>query len=174
MADEGTSSTLVLIAAIIQTIFFFVLITFTAFFAVTLAVLPTIPPSYLPPGFPPLAESMNIILSYTLFMVVMTVVALVFSILWLRWRSTPSQHKVGLIVTGILGLIFAGFLPGLLVLIAGAIASSESTATPARVPASPRKEALKPAPGVKYCSACGNPVADPNAQFCGVCGASMT
>jgi hypothetical protein len=36
----------------------------------------------------------------------------------------------------------------------------------------------KPAPakteeGVKYCSACGNPVTNPNAEFCGVCGASL-
>ncbi|MFX1318504.1 MAG: hypothetical protein ACFE9D_10730 [Promethearchaeota archaeon] len=174
MADEGTSSTLVLIAAIIQIIFFFVLMAFTALITFLFAAVLSIPPSSLPPGSPSLADLMNVMLGGTLFMGIMTVVALIFSILWLMWRSTPSQHRAGLIVTGILGLLFAGFLPGLLVLIAGAIAPSESTTTLARTPASTKKEAPKPIPGVKYCPACGNPVADPDAQFCGVCGASLT
>lgn len=50
------------------------------------------------------------------------IVGLIFSILWLGWRKAPSANKTALIVTGILGLILAGFLPGLLVLIGGAIA----------------------------------------------------
>ncbi len=101
----------------------------------------------------------------------MTVFALIFSILWFMWRGSPSQHKAGLIITGILALLFSGFLPGLLTLIGGAIAPSESTsvATPTTTPkASPTKSKAE----VKYCAACGNPVS-PDAQFCGVCGASV-
>ena len=51
---------------------------------------------------------------------------LIFMILWFRWRGEPSAHKTGLIVTGILALFLAGFLPGLLVLIAGIIAPGEA------------------------------------------------
>jgi hypothetical protein len=50
------------------------------------------------------------------------IISLVFTILWLSWRHDPSANKTALIVTGILGLIFGGFLPGLFVLIGGAIA----------------------------------------------------
>ncbi len=37
----------------------------------------------------------------------------------LRWRNVPEEHKTGLIVIGILGLLFLGSIPGLLALIAG-------------------------------------------------------
>jgi hypothetical protein len=47
---------------------------------------------------------------------------LVFAILTLRWRHEPFRHKTGLIVVGVLGLVFGGALPGILALIAGAIA----------------------------------------------------
>jgi hypothetical protein len=47
---------------------------------------------------------------------------LIVAIYTLRWRHTPDLHKTGLIVIGILGLIFLGSLPGLLALIAGLIA----------------------------------------------------
>ena len=175
MADEGTSSTLVLVAAVLQLIFFFILAGITGIMASTLVVLPTIPPSYLPPEFPPLDQLMAMMVGVTALVAIMTVVAFIFTILWLSWRSTPSQHKVGLILTGILALILSGILPGILVLIAGAIAPSEPTTVPApaRAPEA-KKTPPKSTEGVKYCSACGTPVADPNAQFCGVCGASIT
>ena len=38
------------------------------------------------------------------------------------WRKDPSGKRTMLIITGILGLIFSGFLPGLLVLIGGFLA----------------------------------------------------
>ncbi len=63
----------------------------------------------------------------------------VFGILCLKWRSNPSDHKTGLIVVGILGIIFGGMsymfggsyalvaaavglFPGLMALLAGIIA----------------------------------------------------
>ena len=45
---------------------------------------------------------------------------LILALLWMRWRSDIAGHKTALMVTGILGLILGGGLPGLLVLI-GAI-----------------------------------------------------
>lgn len=50
------------------------------------------------------------------------IISLVFTILWLNWRHDPSAHKTALIITGILGLVLGGFLPGLFVIIGGAIA----------------------------------------------------
>lgn len=174
MADEGTSSTLVLIAAVLQLIFFFVLAAITALVAFVLTVLPTIPPSYLPPDFPPLTEAMNVMWGLTVQLIVMTVLALIFSILWFKWRNVPSKNKIGLIITGILALIITGIIPGILALVGGAIASKEPTAIPTSPPAPPSKT-LKPEAqvGVKYCRSCGNPISDPKAQFCGVCGASL-
>jgi len=46
---------------------------------------------------------------------------LIVAIYTLHWRHTPDLHKTGLIIIGILGLIFLGTLPGLLTLIAGLI-----------------------------------------------------
>lgn len=54
------------------------------------------------------------------------IISLIFAILWFGWRKDPGANKTALIITGILGLIFGGFIAGLLVLIAGAIAGEES------------------------------------------------
>ncbi|MFW9934960.1 MAG: hypothetical protein ACFFDU_05580 [Candidatus Thorarchaeota archaeon] len=54
------------------------------------------------------------------------IISLIFAILWFSWRHEPSLNKTSLIITGVLALIFGGFLPGLLVLIGGAIAGGES------------------------------------------------
>ncbi len=50
------------------------------------------------------------------------IISLIFTILWLNWRHDPSAHKVALIITGFIALILGGFLPGLFVVIGGAIA----------------------------------------------------
>lgn len=47
---------------------------------------------------------------------------LIFSILWLWWRRNPEAHVTGLIITGLLGAIFGGLIPGLLIIIGGATA----------------------------------------------------
>ncbi|MFX1565744.1 MAG: hypothetical protein ACFFCH_07125 [Promethearchaeota archaeon] len=57
----------------------------------------------------------------------MTIYYFIFAIIWLLWRSNPLAHRTGLIATGILGLRSAGFIPGLLVLIAGIIAPKKET-----------------------------------------------
>ncbi|MFX1300347.1 MAG: hypothetical protein ACFFAL_00045 [Promethearchaeota archaeon] len=51
------------------------------------------------------------------------IICLVFTVLWLFWRLYPSDHKIGLIITGFIALIVGGFLPGIFVIIGGAIAS---------------------------------------------------
>ncbi|MHA2405235.1 MAG: zinc ribbon domain-containing protein [Candidatus Hermodarchaeia archaeon] len=171
MADEGTSSTLVIIGAVLQLIFFFLLAAGTGIVAMALTFLPSIPPSALPPEFPPIDVLIGMMYGYVILLAVMTVFALIFSILWFMWRGSPSQHKAGLIITGILALIFSGFLPGLLVLIGGAISPSESTSVTTTV-TTPKVSPPESKPGVKYCAACGNPV-NPDAQFCGICGANV-
>ena len=53
------------------------------------------------------------------------IIGIFLAILWLLWRKAPLAHRTGLIVTGVLGLLFAGFIPGLLVMIAGIVAPKE-------------------------------------------------
>lgn len=112
MADEGTAGTLVLVAAILQLIFF---ISFFAIGAITFLGLALIDP---------LLAMLMIVFVAIYF--VFGIFGFIFMILWFMWRSDPCSHKTGLIITGIFGLILAGFLPGLLVLIAGIICPSES------------------------------------------------
>lgn len=50
------------------------------------------------------------------------IISLIFIILWLNWRHDPSSHKVAFIITGFIALVVGGFLPGIFVIIGGAIA----------------------------------------------------
>jgi len=50
------------------------------------------------------------------------IISLVFIIFWLFWRHEPSDHKAALIITGFIALIVGGFLPGIFVIVGGAIA----------------------------------------------------
>ncbi len=63
--------------------------------------------------------------SLVLFVPIISLIAaiptLIVAIVALLWRHTPELHKIGLIVIGILGILFLGTLPGLLALIAGVI-----------------------------------------------------
>ncbi len=54
------------------------------------------------------------------------IIGLVFSILWFQWRSDVVTYKTNLLITGIIGMILAGFIGGLLVMIGSIIAPSES------------------------------------------------
>jgi hypothetical protein len=170
MVDEGTSSTLVIVAAVFQLILLFVFAGLAGLFAMVLPLLPMLPPSELPPGVT-LAELLLVSQGIVGYLAIGAILSLIFTILWLMWRGQPSQHRVGLIITGIIGLVLTGFLPGLLALIGGAIAKDRGP-TPVASPAP--TTAAPPGETAKFCSSCGNTIDPPDAQFCGVCGAATT
>jgi hypothetical protein len=171
MANEGTPSTLVLIGAIIQIIFVLLFGGLAGLFAIAIPLFPTLSPSEIPPGVT-LAELIFVSQLMLGYFVIGAVLSLIFTIVWFMWRAQPSQHRVGLIITGILGLIFTGFLPGLLVLIGGAIAKTEPKTYAAPAPAA--STTAPPVETAKFCASCGNPIDPPDAQFCGVCGAATS
>ena len=108
MSDEGTARTLVTIGAWLQLILFLAGLGLIAFFFIL---------------FPDPFVFLIIAGIYVLF----SIFGIICFVLWFQWKNDPGAHKTGLIVTGILGLFLAfGWLPGLLVLIGGAIAPSES------------------------------------------------
>ncbi|MFX1317818.1 MAG: hypothetical protein ACFE9D_06220 [Promethearchaeota archaeon] len=110
MSDE-TASTLILVGAILQLLFSLALIGF----GVVAFILPL------------LFGYIDIwILIVPAFFFIGGIISLIFTILWFQWRHEPAAHKTALIITGILGLLFGGFLPGLLVLIGGAVAEGSS------------------------------------------------
>ncbi len=110
MSDE-TASTLILIGAILQLLLSLILL--------ILGGLGFILPLIF--GAPP-----DIWLLIPAFFFIGGIVSIIFAILWFGWRQDPGANKTSLIITGVLGLIFGGFLPGLLVLIGGVIATEES------------------------------------------------
>lgn len=118
MSDESTAGTLVLVGAILQLIISILLLVLGGLFFVGMIF------------FIELMDILEILLVLLLPIIffIMGGVSLIFAVMWMNWRSHPSAHKTGLIVTGVLGLIFGLFLPGLLVLIGGAIAPSAESA----------------------------------------------
>jgi hypothetical protein len=76
--------------------------------------------------------AMTMMISFAVLFVI-GFLGLIFAILCLKWRSDPKGHKTGLIVIGIIAIIFSvgailspyaafGFIPGLLALIGALIA----------------------------------------------------
>ncbi|MFW9934959.1 MAG: hypothetical protein ACFFDU_05575 [Candidatus Thorarchaeota archaeon] len=120
MADEGTVRTLVLVGAILQFLFIIYYLYMILFWL----------PNLLPLIIPPEVEWIIPLLMgvYYFIYAIFIVIGIILAIIWLLWRTTPLTHRTGLIVTGILGLLFAGFIPGLLVLIAGIIAPKQDKA----------------------------------------------
>jgi hypothetical protein len=117
MADEGTAQTLVNVGAYLQLIFFIVFLIMGIWNLYTLLPLMADPLFFM-------------IFGILFFMVagiylVFGIFGLIWTILWWRWRHDIPGHKTGLLVTGILGLILAGGLPGLLVLIGAIIYPSK-------------------------------------------------
>ena len=55
------------------------------------------------------------------FIVVIGFLGFIFAIFWFRWRKDIPGHKKGLITTGIVGMIFTGTVPGLLILLSAAL-----------------------------------------------------
>jgi hypothetical protein len=158
MGDVNTASTLVLIAAILQFIMSILSIISGMF-----VVLMLMPFMFDPFMMGPLGAFMFLSLGVN---VVMGIIGFVFGILWLNWRHFPSEHKTGLIVSGILGLLFGGILPGLLALIGGAIAPSPSE-LPSFQPVTP-----EPYRAATSCPSCGANVTGDD-KFCWRCGAGL-
>jgi hypothetical protein len=117
MAEEGTIRTLVLVGAILQ---FFII---AYYLYLILFWIPSLLPLIIPPGYEWLIPIMMPI--YYAIFAVFIIIGFILAIIWLLWRSDPIPHRTGLIITGILGLLFAGFIPGIIVLVAGAIAPKE-------------------------------------------------
>jgi hypothetical protein len=155
MSDEQTASTLTLVAAILQLIMSLGVASMTFMMFLPLFGLDPFFWSYL-------------LWTIMVLPIALGFIGLIFAILWFSWRKEPSRHKTGLIVSGVLGLLFAGFIPGLLVLIAGAIAPAPS----AYVAPMPTKLA-QPVRGIRYCPSCGQAIDDTYAQYCWRCGASL-
>ena len=47
------------------------------------------------------------------------IVGLILALIWLVLRRAPTKHRTAFLVTGVIGLLFAGFLPGLIVILGG-------------------------------------------------------
>lgn len=114
MAERG--STLVLVGIILQFLF-----------TVILLVLAFIVPPYIVSiddifwgSLRPLMASL-----FQGFSIAGAIVGLILAFIWLVWRKAPTEHRTGFIGTGVIGLLFAGFIPGLIVLIGGQAISRE-------------------------------------------------
>jgi hypothetical protein len=160
MGDAQTASTLTYVAAILQIIFSLIAL-ILGFLVVGLLFLPFMYDPYFLP-----LMGIFILLPLILFGV-FGVVGLVFGLLWLNWRHYPSEHKTGLIVSGVLSLIFSsGYIPGILTIIAGAIAPSPSAYqgyAPVKPPIAPPRT---------RCPHCGANVTRQD-RFCWRCGAQL-
>ena len=105
MADENTSQMLVNIGTYLQLILFIVFMVLGAFSVVTSL------PLLMIPIFGMMA------MMYAAIYLVFGIFGLIIFFLWWRWRHDIPGNKTNLLITSILGLILAGGLPGLLVLI---------------------------------------------------------
>ena len=119
MSEETTATTLILIGAIFQLIIAIVLIIGGAGSSIGTAI------GILLGG---ISDPLGWIWVFVpgVPLMVFGILALLFGIYWLRWRHTPQEFKQKLIMTGVIALIFTGVIPGLLVLIGGAIVPEET------------------------------------------------
>jgi hypothetical protein len=126
MSKEDTIRTLVLVGVILQILFvgtaFTGVLFLPAIIAVSIALLPT----------PPTSEALAFVAMFTQFLIglymVHGILGIIFTFLWFHWRRDPRAHRTGFIVTGALGLVFGGLVPGLIVLIAGRMIPREEKA----------------------------------------------
>lgn len=165
MADAQTASTLTLVAGILQIIFSLLLIV-VGVGLVGILMLPFLYDPYFMTYTGPFW-----LLPFVLFGG-FGVVSLIFGVIWLSWRQFPSSHKTGLIVSGILALVFGiGTIPGILVIVAGAIAPTPSEYRgyePVKTP-SVRTSTVRV---ISRCPSCS---ADINSEdrFCWRCGSTL-
>ena len=105
MADESTAQMLVNIGTYLQLIFFIIFMILGVYSVVT----------SLPLLMIPIIGMM--LMMYAAIYLVFGIFGLIIFFLWWRWRHDIPGNKTNLLITSILGLILAGALPGLLVLI---------------------------------------------------------
>lgn len=105
MADESTAQMLVNIGTYLQLILFIVFMILGVYSVVTSLPLLMIPVFGM------------MLMMYAAIYLVFGIFGLIIFFLWWRWRHDIPGNKTNLLITSILGLILAGGLPGLLVLI---------------------------------------------------------
>ncbi len=117
MSDEKTASSLLRIAAILQILFAGIML--VGFYNIPVAIILQF---LIALGI----YSMLLAITLQLLMITVMVIGILVGGLWYQWRYGPNEHKTGMIVTGILGALFIGVVPGFLTLVAGAILPSEN------------------------------------------------
>jgi hypothetical protein len=158
MVDEGSASTLVLVAAILK---LFVMLGYgaiAAFFFGNLIIFA--------------ADPANPILGFGFGMfavfAALAVISLFLMIVRFIWRSQPSKHRIALIIPSVIGLL-TSVIPGILVIVAGDIAPNPEEVPrplPTRPIAVPKGKDSR-----LFCGHCGVRILNPAARFCEACGA---
>lgn len=69
-----------------------------------------------------------ILMIFGIITIPLAIVGFIFAVLWLQWRNDPLPNKTGMIVTGVIGIILTGVVPGILALVAGIVIPSEKGA----------------------------------------------
>jgi hypothetical protein len=165
MGNAQTASTLALVAGILQLIFSLLFLVI----GVVLVGFLMLPLLY-DPSFMMYAGLFWLFLF--IFFSVFGVIGLIFGIMWLNWRQFPGSHKTGLIVSGILSLLFSiGTIPGILVIVAGAIAPTPSAYRgyePVKAP-TVRASTVQV---LSRCPSCGSDI-NSDDRFCWRCGSTL-
>ena len=160
MGDEKTASTLALVAGILQIIFSMIFVVI-GILVVGIMMGPFVYDPYLS------SLAWFVILIPLVIFGVFGIIGLIIGIMWFNWRHNPNEHKTGLIVTGILAMIFSiGFVPGILALIAGAITPSPSEYRPYEQVKTPTVRVIV------RCRHCGADLTSKD-RFCWKCGAQQ-
>jgi hypothetical protein len=111
VAEKEPGSMLVLVAALLQ-------IGFIVYFAILFFIVPDLLSSIY--GLDPASPLLNMLVTMSRGIYILLIsVGIPLTILWFMWRSKPTKHYLHLIVSGIIGLFFAGIVPGLIVILAG-------------------------------------------------------
>ncbi|MFX1317656.1 MAG: hypothetical protein ACFE9D_00840 [Promethearchaeota archaeon] len=166
MADAQTASTLTLVAGILQIVFSMI------FIVLGVMVFGFMLWPFMYDPFVMMYTPMWVMLIPLLLFGVFGVIGLIFGVLWLNWRHFAVQHKTGLIVSGILAMVFSiGFIPGLLALLAGALAPTTSEYT-GYIPVQRQPVSRSTVRVVTRCPSCNAEIVGDD-RFCWRCGTKL-